>query len=255
MIKFVSNGTTSRFGPGSNTVPSAANGDEWQRLLHVFGIIEAATHDPNAILAVSNGITPKYLEDRFFAYQAFLLPEKEGLDCFPDAVLVGDQCVVAIDFCRVDASDPILKNGKCHGTTLQRGLKGKPLEEHPNCPDLEIWIQENGITFCTRNLAESIARALHSKNIKSSQYGPVIRPYLISEDRRKPIETWIVLEDLTPTSDFDIVESTITRLEKSLSGPSGIIYVHDNGPLVLPDSILDLKFFRLHAGNDSSHVA
>ena len=232
------------YGPGCSE-PFEGNGYEYQRLLYVFGVIEAAVKQRCFTSANVSGIPdPRYLVERFFEKGVSLIREKgEG---FPDATFVSQKNVVITDVCRVDASKPIVKAGKLHGSSFEffSARHAHEMEEWSE-DELEEQLLNAGITFSVGQLAKNIRTAIKKKSSKAQQYCKAIYGYLDPEDRNKNFEVWLVIEDMTPTSDEETIDAVMGKMRQCNNSITGVIYVHDVGIGRLPDNIGDVKIYNL----------
>lgn len=243
-MDYLSSSGITTYGPGCSE-PFEGNGYEYQRLLYVFGVIEAAVKRGCFTSANVSGIPdPRYLVERFFEKGISLIREKgEG---FPDATFVSKNYVVITDVCRVDASKPIVKAGKLHGSSFEffSARHAREMEEWSE-DELEEQLLNSGITFSIGQLSNNICTAIEKKNGKVQQYRKAICGYLDPEDRSKNFEVWLVIEDVTPTSDEETIDAVMGVMRQYNLNITGVIYVHDIGIGRLPDNIGDVKIYRL----------
>lgn len=243
-MKHLSSSGIITYGPGCSE-PLEGNGYEYQRLLYVFGVIEDAVKRGCFTSANISGIpAPRYLVERFFEKGVSLIREKD--EGFPDATFVSKNYVVITDVCRVDASEPIVKAGKLHGSSFEffSARHAHEMEEWSE-DELEEQLLNSGITFSVGQLAKNICTAIEKKNSKARQYCKAIYGYLDPEDRGKNFEIWLVIEDVTPTSDEETVDAVMEKLRQYNLNITGVIYVHDVGIGRLPKAIGDVKIYGL----------
>ena len=247
---YCSGGKIAYFGPEGDEAPLFQNSFEYQRLLYIYEVVRRAVRSMQFTEDCAPGIPDShYLEERFFGKGHQLFREKRDMESIPDVTLIGKHHLISIDFCRVDASAPIIRNGRHHGTKYQRFL-GMHKREYADWSedDFELRLKEEGITFSTDNLARNIWRAVELKNKKVLQYKCALAEYIDQADMQKPFEVWIAIEDLSPTSCSSTVLGVMRKLASSNLDIAGVIYIHHIGVDKLPNTMEDIRFFGFQAG-------
>ncbi|THG36317.1 hypothetical protein [Adlercreutzia caecimuris] len=117
---------------------------------------------------------------------------------------------------------------------------------------------EEGVRFCKKNLEKSLLHVLGSKLPKVAKYKEAVYGYIASgnksvvkeEDLKKPMEVWLLIEDVTPTTSFEAAfsnDQVLSALE-ACEELEGLIYIHHPYLTRAPQSVSDIVFIR----NDST---
>ena len=124
-----------------------------------------------------------------------------------------------------------------------------------NTQKLEEYLVEEGILFRQENLEKSLLHVLNSKLPKTAGYKRAAHDYIASgdnllarrEDLSKTMETWLLIEDVTPCTSFEAFKAAFSsdRVLSALEGReelAGLIYVflpgRRNRSVILPSSTM-----------------
>lgn len=241
----LSQNTTKEFPSGTTATSFTNNGKEYELLLRTIAEIGAAyIHPGSPTPCVFGSVDKDYLKHRFLFQGKMLIGEKppEG---FPDCAIVTDQVIMIFDHFKIDASGAIISNrtGENRGTLYQRFL-GKWLsnEKDVDLNALEKGLVEKGIRFSPNNLISSLRSSFTRKAKKIQRYREAIcqhisktaPAHLAAIDLAKPREIWLLIEDISPTTNFKLIAGELADLLQNYPAVAGIVYVHNPLATVLP---------------------
>lgn len=231
-----------------------ANGEEYRLFGSILDLVQKSV--------VNEGVCPRFFGscwfgERFSGKMSYLTRECEKTDGFPDCVYINEKYVLCVDHTQINASEPRsnYENGDTYRAFLanHRDLLGEGRYE-----ELERCLVEEEIRFCKKNLEKSLLHVLSSKLPKAAKYKEAVcryialgnNPVVKEEDLKKPMEVWLLIEDVTPTTSFEAAFSN-DQVLSALEGCEeleGLIYVHHPYLTRAPQSINDIAFIH----NDSA---
>lgn len=170
---------------------------------------------------------------QFFDGELYLAREQQNADNFPDCFLVNNSRIFCIEHTRINASKQ-LENGGDEYSRLIGNACG--LFDDPFPDNLNLTLKNVDIRFDKQQLQSSFLAALDRKILKLNKYIDAVRGYIgdspnkviAKEDQRKPIEAWLLIEDISPATSLDALFSNDEAVKRLKAHPelSGIIYIH-----------------------------
>ena len=252
-VTFTSNGKEAIFGVGSKSSP-AKNSDEYEVYLAIIGLVNDAVRNgkDKSFQGIGN-MAGRYLNRRFFDGDYPIIQEHQEISGFPDLAVIRDDIVICLDHFFIDASEPIMRSGKNHGSSYMQFLGQQESGVLSSTRLLERQLDDSNIRFQAENLIMNLYTRLKDKNEKAPKYVSAVKKHIKAtegnkaENLNKPYEIWLLIVDITPTSIFPFADPKIIELFSSLTQINGVIYLHNPYPILCEDIINDLAFIR----NDS----
>lgn len=230
-----------------------ANGEEYRLFGVIVDLVQKSVAD--------TGVCPLTFGKcsfgkRFSGTKPYLAREHREIAGFPDCFFVNEDYVICIDQAQINASEPRsdYENGDEYRVFL---ANHKDLLEKEEYEKLEEYLVEEGILFRRENLEKSLLHVLNSKLPKTAGYKRAAHDYIASgdnllarrEDLSKTMETWLLIEDVTPCTSFEAFKAAFSsdRVLSALEGCeelAGLIYVHHPFLTRAPQSVSDIAFIH-----------
>lgn len=238
-IAFSRRSVSDLFIPGKKR-NNRGNGFEYEFVIQLIAEVKNAIEEGNAVYPCLYGeIDSFFLSERFFSSSPPELMREQKTDGFPDCVLMQKNLIVILDHFQIDASKPILKRGKCHGTEYQKFIGEKTVKNSSlDLALLEKELAESSISFSLKWLKINFERLFEEKAKKVDQYIKRVKEHIKQSpnksihdaDLKKPLENWFLIEDVSPTSYAAALGDTIAKLLQKNQQVSGLVIYHNGIP-------------------------
>lgn len=244
-MDFISNGKPVDHFNQDTTLNPSANGEEHRLFCVILDLVEKA---------MGAGHTPPCFGDsdrlkHFFDGGLFLAREEQNEDSFPDFLFINDSRVFCVEHTRINASRKLERGGDEYSKFLG---DNNELFDEPFPERLDQALKNEGIIFSKQQLRRNFLTALERKISKISKYKDVAREHIkngsnrtaVEEDLNKPIEAWLLIEDISPATSFKSLFSCGEAIERLKAHPelNGVIFVHHGRITKAPENLDEVAF-------------
>lgn len=242
---YKSGGFEETFGKGK-TRRRNENGKEYQLFIHVVDLLNEECFKAPLRLSPDYPSPVPFIRRFGKGGSFYLKAEEEEIDGFPDLFIVRDGIVCIIDHFRVDSS--ARRSDRRNGGTEFMAILG---ESGGKRNQAEAVAKSRETAFSPENLARTIRIMLAQKASKLPRYMDVVRQYIegspskevAEEDGAKPIELWLLIEDVSP-QEHQFTETGVAAIADKLDGYpgiAGVLYVNCGYEDKLPRGISDIR--------------
>lgn len=237
-IPFVINGESEDFRPSTKR-ENPPRGNEYWLYMRTVNVLAHLFWSKAGNPITFGSIDSRFLEDRFLGKNYHLMREQGGIEGFPDFAVVKDDLIVAFDHFKIDPSTLLGTAENSHGTEYLRMLGIRKKEGLAiDADSMKAALAQEGIKLTIDNLAKNLGAKFNEKIAKFDSYESAIRDHIksghneafVEEDLAKPIETWLMIEEVSPTSGFVQIAETISMLLEQHPPARGLVYISNPDP-------------------------